>query len=316
MLRSSIKRLGGWPLSAGERLAVAIGKREVAAAYAATGSNPCRIRWGRTAAVAEELFAGRPGATHAKALGDALVDLVAEARNRFVPVHVAIPDSLGTVAVFDLDSLPKGESLRRQLVRWRMAKEFGLAEAELDVAYQDFGHDDAKRLLLGQALDAGWLALIQEALAQARITPWSVNQAICFRFNGYHDRIIRDGGSGALLACDDDTWTVAVWDAAARLRFVRSRWRAMDREQQRTGSEQIADELERAVLAYVHGGAGRTVERIYISVAEKERDALISALNRRLQAPCMPLVPDAVIDSGGNALSAMLELALISAGTA
>jgi hypothetical protein len=313
VLRSSINRLHRWAAASDQAVGIAIGRSEIAAVGISAGSPQRRIRWVRCVSTPAGWFTGDPSPAHAQLLRDALAQLVPEVRNQFVCVHVALPDPLGASAVFDLDDLPKSAATRRQLARWRIAKDLGFAEGDIEVRHQDLGGVGGKHLLFGQAVHAGWLASIKSGLTQAGVTAWSINQAVCFRFNGYQNRLAADRVPGALLALDSDAWTVAIWDAAARLRFVRSRWRRLDEESSATEPERIVDEFERAVLAYVHGDPARAVERVYIGMAENERDVVAAALNRRLHQPCIPLAAVITDESGAGSRSGTSELALIAA---
>lgn len=314
MSRSSTKRLGAWPLAADRAVGIALGRREIAAACIAARGRPS-LQWARTLPAPEGWLADRPADAHASALRDVLARLVPEARKTFVPVHVALPDALGTIMVFAMDSLPKREPVRRRLIGWRMAQELGVPETAIEVACQDLGAADGKRLVLGQGLHAGWLGLARDALSGAGIVAWSINQAVCFRFNGYHAALTAHRASGAMLAIDADAWAAAIWDPAGRLRFVRARWRPLSDARSGAALDEIAQEFERTVLAYVHGGADRSVARVYLSAAEEERDGMAAALNRRLSTPCVALVSR--VDNGREDLSsAAAELAAVIAGAA
>jgi hypothetical protein len=313
VLRSSINRLSSWSAVPDQSVGIAIGRSEIAAVGISAGSPQSRVRWVRRLPAPAGWFSGDPSPEHAQLLRDVLVQLVPEVRNQFACVHVALPDPLGTAAVFELDDLPKSAATRRQLARWRIAKELGFADGDIDVRYQDLGSAGGKHLLFSQAVHAGWLVSVKSGLMQAGVTAWSINQAVCFRFNEYQDPLAADRAPGALLALDSDAWTVAIWDAAARLRFIRSRWRRLDKESSAAEPERIVDEFERAVLAYVHGDPARAVERVYIGMAESERDVVAAALNRRLHQPCIPLAPDVTDENGASSRSGTAELALIAA---
>lgn len=311
MLPSSIKALvQKLPAAAEQSFGIAIGRRELA--IAAVTARPT-LQWTRVLAVPEELFSGGSAASCIGALADTLARAVPEARNRYVPVHVALPDPLGRVGILELESVPQGERLRLQLVRWRLAKEIGLTETELEVGYQDLGGENQKRLLLGQALNLDWLACVKTALARAQITAWSVNQAVCFRFNAFHARFAAAGKSGAMLALDPDAWSMAVWTADMRLRFVRSRWRTPDAAAPAEEIDVIAQEFERGILAYVHGNEGRTVDEVYISAAAMEGDLLAGALNGRLQTPCVPLALDIADVAAAGPRSELADVAVVAA---
>ncbi|MFL6711821.1 MAG: hypothetical protein ACJ8LN_02685 [Sulfurifustis sp.] len=310
MLRSSIKRIERWATASAQSFGIAMSRTEFTVARLALNGTTPKIALTRSLPAPPGWFDGTPAASHAALARDVLTQLAPEACATFAPVHLALPDPLGVLAMFDLDELPKTDAARRQLVRWRIAKELGLTDADIDVVYQDHGADNGKRLLLGQAMHAGWLGVIKKALRDARITPWSINHAICFRFNRHYQRLAADGAPGAWLVVDADAWTCALWDTATRLRFVRSRWRGKNEP---SAANAIAEEFERAVLAYVYGNSGRAVERVYVTAAAAERDAIVAALNHRLSAPCIPLIASEVAEDGAAMHAAGAEIASIAA---
>lgn len=310
MLRSSIKRIERWATASAQAFGIAIGRGEFTFACVAMRETTPKIISLRSLPAPSGWFDGEPAPSHVALARELLAQLAPEASAAFAPVHVALPDPLGVLAMFDLDELPKTDAARRRLVRWRMANELGLADADIDVACQDQGADNGKRLLLGQAIHSGWLHVIKEALRGSRVTPWSINHAICFRFNRHYERLAADRAPGALLAVDANAWTCALWDAAARLRFVRSRWRS--KAEPGAAADAIAEEFERAVLAYVYGNSGRAVERVYVTAAAAERDAIVAALNRRLSTPCIPLAMWDIGESGAAMSTAGAELAVVA----
>jgi hypothetical protein len=312
VLRSWIerRRRGFAPPSAA--LGIAVGRGAVCAAHVLGGEQGWRVDWLRGADLPAPLFQGEAAPAQGAALTAALGKICADVQHAYLPVHVALPDPLGMLAVFELEEFPKTEKMRRNWVRWRFAQELPASEESFDYDCQDLGREDGKRLLLGQALNRSWLQCVKLALKAAGIVPWSINQAACYRFSHFYDDLRRAPEGGALVSLDPDAWSLMLWDARGRTRFLRARWRAVAAG---GGSgvdyEGIAAEVERAVLSYVHGGRRRSVARLYVSGAE-EAAAFVSLLNERVRETCVLLVPRAAAAAIGPA-PALASASLVAA---
>jgi hypothetical protein len=229
-----------------------------------------------------ELFQGAPTPQAAKSLIRALGKAGSVLAERYLPLHVSLPDALVRCTVLELDQLPDSRTAQLELVGFRFVRQ-GLEGAQVH-ACQQFGRDGEKQLVLGLATDAGWHALVGEALERAGIAAWTVNGNACRQFNLFHDRLA--GASGALIALAPDAWSLWLWDGQGRTRYGRGRWR--------TGGDDhddIALEVERSILAYVQGDSARTVAKVYL-VAGAESNLLADKLNVRLREPCVGLSLD------------------------
>jgi hypothetical protein len=211
-------------------------------------------------------------------------------KGRYLPVHVSLPDAVVRVATFELDQMPKTRAAQLDLVRFR----FGRQGMNGNHAYacQPLERDGDRHFLFGMAVDAAWQRLVSDALVEAGIVAWSLNANVCRQFNRFHDRLTQ--ASGALVALAPDAWSVWLWDSQGRPRYARARWR--------TAADDHADialEVERSILAYVHGDPKRTVSRVF--TAGDETGAMTGALDARLLEPCARL---SVEDGGVRALAA------------
>ena len=243
-----------------------------------------RVEWVRDADLPMSFFNGGPAPGHVTALAEGLKNICREVKQAYIPVHVALPDPLGYLAVFGLDQRPKNGKTRCDLARWRFARELGVPEPSLHCVTQDLGNENDKPLLLGQAFDGAWLECVRQALHQAGVTPWSVNQAVSYRFNRFYGQGMREQQSGAMVSLDPDAWSLVIWDNAGRPRFLRSRWRARGAVETDTSVYNvIAEEAERTVLSYVHGGSNRSITKFYVAGARDEVLHLSTALDRRLR---------------------------------
>lgn len=316
MSPSWIKRLPKIDLAPRSSIGIAIGTREVCAVRLTSNRNEWFRDWSRCKKLDTPMFKGVPTAETISALEKAVAAVCDGAAREFIPVHVSLPDPAAAFSVFELEQLPKARAAQLNLVSWRLAKEHYGDERPLHCACQTLGQQDGKQLLLGMALEASWRDAVREGLRRAGVVPWTMNVATGYRFNRFYPLLTSARNSGAMVALDPDAWTLALWDADGRLRWLRGRWREHPPVDGAV-YDAIAVETERAILAYVHGGGDRRVERVYVAGGD-ETAALAAALDRRLRERCVPLTADMGQVTGGNPgkpLAALTETAL-SAATA
>jgi hypothetical protein len=268
---------------------IAIGSRAVCAVLLSGDAGSHEMRAMETRELAKPLFGGASTAADEASLTEALRAVSEAFRGRFAAVRVALPDTVIRGAVFDLDELPKTENLRGALLRWRFAKEWQRPEEALECRGAALGEDGGKYVYFGQAGDRPWLGCVKGALAGAGIVPWSLNAAAVCRFNCFHDDMT--SGGGALLALDAECWNLQLWDAAGRVRRVLTRLRVAGAAEY----DAIVNAVERAILAYVHEGGGRAVDRLYLTADEAEVQDMAAAFNGRLREGAIWLRPDAKV---------------------
>ncbi len=289
MLPSWIKQLPLPKVDLTPRISVgvAIGARQVCAVRLVSNRDSWALEWQRQENLDASLFRGAPTAEAVSALTKAVVAVCDGVGREFVPVHVSLPDPLAVFSVFELEGLPKTRDAQLDLVNWRLAREHYGDERPLRCACQPLGQVDGKQLLLGMALETPWHDAVREGLQRAGVVAWTMNTAACYRFNRFHPLLTAVRGSGAMISLDPDAWTLALWDDDGRLRWLRGRWR----DDSLAGDDAyaaIAVDVERFILAYVHGAADRRIERVYVAGGD-ETAALAEALDRRLRERSIPL---------------------------
>lgn len=273
--------------SSTERAGLAIGRETVGCARLSSG----KIHFMGEERVPVALFRGAPSAGAAAGLAQALRALAGGLARRYVPLHVSLPDAAVRWATFELDELPGTRAARLELTRFRFERDGGAGTSAC--ACQPLGRDGGKPLLFGMAMDEAWRRCIAEALAQAGLTPWSLNPNACRQFNRYHERLTQS--SGALVSLAPDAWSLWLWDERGRPRYVRARWRLA-----REDYAPIAQEVERSILAYVQAGPGRNVTRVFVA-GSAETEAMAGALDAGLREPAIRL------DAEPPAVTAALE---------
>lgn len=267
---------------------IAIGRQQVCAVVLGANRGNHEVRAIHAQRMPLPLFAAQPDMATGKILADVLHAISDGFLGEFAAVHVALPDTVIRSTVLDLDELPKTADMRETLVRWRFAKEWQRSEDTLDCCGFDMGEDRGKRLLFGQAGDRPWLDCVRGALARSGIMPWSLNAAAAYRFNYFHDALV--GGAGAMLSLDPDCWNLLLWDDSGRVRQVLTRMRENLADED--GAASIADEVERAILAYVHGDNSRKVGRLFLAGNETEMATLAAIFDGRLRKRVVVLHAD------------------------
>ncbi len=215
-------------------------------------------------------------------VAQAVKTLTAEIAGRYLPLHVSLVDSLCRTTVLELESVPTDRAGQRSLATFRLEREVGRSPAS--VACQWLGQDDGKSLLLAASLDDDWAGYLGDILTQAGLVPWSLGTNLLCQFNRFYERLTANDRGGALLAMSPDAWSVLIWDAQGRPRVIRSRVRQADVDD----FESVAGELERLILAYVHGAPQREIAAIHVLA---DNPAMAEALDRRLKTPSQRLDP-------------------------
>lgn len=273
-------------------LGVALGRNSVTAAHL-VGTNPpgAAVGWTGRHELSFRLFAGTPPVDAVPQLARVFEECCAVARKNFLPVQIALPDPATSIQVFELDAIPKSHAERTRLAHWRIEKELGLHDVACVSQY--LGQEDGRHLLLAIGVNRTWLAAVLAACRLAGIAPRIVDAAICHTVDRFHDTLARGAGDAALLVVEPDSWTLALFDARTRLRFVRSRWRDEYSGAARADEHQsIANDVERTVLAYVHGKPGREVGSVYITGTSTDLGQISAKLDERMHRPTVLLAVD------------------------
>jgi hypothetical protein len=258
---------------------IAIGRNQICAVVLHANGDNHEVRAIHKQDMPVPLFSAQPTTAAEAGLADALHAISEGFRGEFASVHVALPDTVIRSTVLDLDELPKTRAMREALLRWRFSKDWQRPEESMDCSGFDLGEDRGKRLFFGQAGDRPWLDCVRRALARTGIMPWSLNAAAAYRFNCFHNAIV--GGGGALLSFDSDCWNLMLWDDTGRVRQVHTRLRENLVAENEAAS--IADEVERAILAYLQGDSSRKVRKFHVAGSAAEMATLAGIFDERLR---------------------------------
>lgn len=282
MLRSWIDRATQRLLPANSA-GIYVGRNTIGAAeVAASADGRWEVRSLSEAKLDTPLYSGVLSQDTSEVLSEAITKVAGSLSRRYLPVHLSLPDAVVRTATFELDQIPKARSAQLDLVRFRFGRESGGDPGVC--AYQELGTEGAKHLLFSSATDAAWQRCIHDALTQCGVVVWTSAANANRQFNRFHDRMTQ--ASGALVSLTSEAWSLWLWDALGRPRYARARWRASDDDHR-----DIAMDVERSILAYVHGHPERTITHVYV-VAGSETDGIAAALDVRLREPCIKLSED------------------------
>jgi len=280
VLRSWIERVRA-NLIPKHRIGLAIGRDYIGLARLAVADGTWQVQDLAHNSLDARLFSRAPTEQTIAALANAIGALIGDSKRSYIPVHVSISDAAARVATFELDEFPKTLTEQTAFAAFRFSADGGGQDV---CASQNLGRDGAKHLLLGVALDAAWQRCIVQALQDAGIVAWTLGPNALRAFNRYYDSFAQ--ASGALIVAASDSWAMLLWDAHRRVRYARARWRTSS-----TDHADIATEVERSILAYVHTHPDNAIHRLYVA-AGVETPALAAALDARLREPCTQLPND------------------------
>lgn len=283
----------------GSVVGVAIGRRGIACARATSEGEARRVQWAKHRDFVIPFFKGVPTQEHIAVLAGAVAELCTPVARSFIPIYIVLPDPAAHFNVFELEQLPASARAQSELVRWRYGKEVFNNGREFDCTSQYLGESHGKFLLLGLAIDREWLDCVRRSLQQAGVIAWGVSTTACYQFNRFHPILTKAKRGAALISLDGDAWTLSIWDAAGRLRYVHSRWRGQSTDA--SFYADIAAESERIILAYVRGDAQRAVACLYVHADAHDREALMGTLNQRVKDGAISLPVDFNLRGGATA---------------
>lgn len=259
-----------------------IGRNVVRYVELETKSGQSQVRFMRSAPLEPAMFDGEPSPQSVRQIADAVAQVAEVARNRYLPLHVSIPDPVVRTAIFELEELPKRPAARTALVQFRLQRD--LPSQEWDYRSESLGTlSSGKHLLLGVAMSGAWRRAVIEALQSKGIVAWSLAGRLPRLVNALGGTL--SGATSVLVSAMEDSWALAALDPQGRLRYVRSQWRTAD-----LTPSAMAAEAQRAILAYVHQDADRSIEKIRL-FSESGGDDLASELDARSDHACHRLTP-------------------------
>lgn len=298
-----------WP-SAGEFWGLAIGAGEVVACQVLREGGGWRVAAAQVEAIPQTLYKEAPAPDMPQFLTPLLAKVAAEAAGRCIPVHVVVPDPAITMALLELETMPKTGADRVALAQWHLQKLWP-SGTDLACMVQEMGQSDTKHYLLVSGMSRAWLDGILNACHAAQVVPTDWQSAMSYRYSQFEAQLRRDGRDGAMLTIDASFWSLLIWDQQGRKRHLRARWRDPLATNE---AETIAIETERAVRAYVHGASGRRIDALHFIGENEVANRAVALLEARMQNACVRLSPLAGVQvEPGLSLTPEATLAITAA---
>jgi len=261
-----------------QRIGVAFSRSRVFIAAVAGAAKYPKILWTKESEIIPAMFNPVPDDSSTSSLNQLLMPLLDQIKEDVCPIHIVLPDHSVRNAIFELDELPKSRQMITALASWRMSKEFGRPEEELECQINVLGDDHGKHLLFVQAGDRYWMDKIRSALKTSGLLPWSMNAASVYRFNHLNDNGITP--SSAMLSMDDDCWTLQAWDENNKIRFVMTRLR--NRSAGIEEAESIGSEVSRVLRARLITSNDLKVKNLYLAGGKGDIEAVSDRINHEL----------------------------------
>lgn len=220
-------------------------------------------------------------------LSQAMQRLAASIPQSYWPLQISLPDPAAIVQVMEFDSLPQTPRERAAIAQFRLEKEYP-ALKQMQCSTQVLSTEGEKGLLLAVFLQRAWLDCVNSACRAAGFVPSVMDISINHLFNRFYEVIQTTSGDGVLVAVEQDSWSILIWDGSHRPRFVRSRWRdesaGTDEEY-----ELVVQDVERLIMSYVLRQPGRRISEVYLCAGEDDRESMAARLDKRMSIPCIQL---------------------------
>ena len=277
-------------------LGLHFGREQVSLACSSRSSNgQTEIRSIHQLVLQQPLFQGSPNESVQSALTNMLTTLCKDWKNKLVLLQLAVPDTIAVSHVFALDVVPISEAEQQALAAWRMSRELHLPKEQYEYRCQDLGRQDEQALLLVTAVDKVWLDCIHDAVTDAGLLPSVLDIAAAHRFNGFYETLTKAPQHGGLITLEQDYWSLQLWDAQGRPRFLRARWHEGDT----VDVVGICSDVERHIRAYIANHDG-DFGNLFLLCKQGIATDLYKHLQRRMHATPVMIAPEEQINFANN----------------
>jgi hypothetical protein len=261
-----------------------------------------------------EMFSGAPSEKAVSGLALKLSALFKKVENPYLELQVALPDPAVRFEVFELEKLPRQGAPLRNFLAWRLKE--GHKESNFTFASQVLGEEEGKILLLGMAVEEGWLSALKKAFRDAGVQASVIDMALSHRFNFFQRYMGEKGQGKALVAFEPEYWSITLLDKEGRPRFLRSKWwnEEMLKPEKPLLKETVV-EVERTIRSYVYSAKNRNVEALYVTAPDDWLVPAVEAFNEVAAQGCVGLnlsgrLPFAPGSSAGAASPAAVAAAV------
>lgn len=226
-----------------------------------------------------------------------------EFKKRYLPVQIALPDSLFKMQKLQFSNFPRSYKEQSTLVNWQLAKASHCATEQIYTTWQSLGQTNNEQSVFAYGIDKNIIDTLKNELHKAGLHVSSVNAASYYRYNILDAEALSK--SGVLISLEKGCWSLMFWDEAGNLNHIHT---ALRESNTHDDIPHIVAETERLVLSYVQ--KEKSVENIYITAIGDEKVLLETQINQRLERKCkllsMPGISNVKFNDSG-----IVDLAII-----
>jgi len=257
-------------------------------------------------------FRDVPSEADRQALIEILKIVAARQRQTYLPIQIAIPDPDALVQLLRFDTLPANRRELRELVRFRLQKEWP-AGIGIECTYQPLGRAQDHEQVLGVSIRQDWFDFLKSACVTASLSVGVMDLSVFHLYNRFYDQIAGRSCGAALLDVSAHSWSLLCWDRQFRPQLMRSRWRPAGPD---SGIETIVTTVERMIRTYSVANPDQAVEMVYLCAHHRERELLAHTLAMRFQQSCVPCDPLDGVDVGDTAMPEEFSYGAVAAAIA
>lgn len=271
------------------RLGIYIGINGVSAALAEYGQTP--IKWLKHIKIeyASSLNEANGYQSLQRALESVLDYFEEQLSRNYVPVQLALADTLVHSAVFEMDQIPVNKIMKNELLTMRFQKDCHINIKNTAIASQVM-QDWEQKALYAIATPESLVSLIKMIFNQQYQCLHRVDKAIHYVFNYFYDDLVVDA---AMLFCSDEYWTLIIWDSNKNVVYFRSRQSAQDE-----ALNVVFGDVSRLLHTYQQNSQ-QQIKQLYIVDAGKIKSDFSKIAEHQFDVSVAPLSLNPVSDLSG-----------------
>lgn len=136
----------------------------------------------------------------------------------YIPLQIAVADTLVSSAIFELEQMPKSQAMKNQLLAMRFQKDCHINMKNADISSQVI--QNSKHALYAITAPAALVSSIQSTIKHRQQNLQCIDKAIHYVFNHYYDQLLADA---SMLFINDEYWTLIIWNSAKNVIYSRSK---------------------------------------------------------------------------------------------
>lgn len=197
----------------------------------------------------------------------------------YIPIQIALADSLVNSAVFELDQIPAKQSIKNELLAMRFQKDCHINMQNAAIASQTIKKSNQQALYAITAPDA-LVSLIQTTFKHRHQYLSCMDKTIHYLFNHYYEKLLAEA---AMLFNSNEYWTLIIWDTQKNVVYFRSKLYGLN-DQLTT----IADDVLRLLHTYQQNDQ-QQVNQLYIIETGHSKSGITDIISRQGDITVSPL---------------------------